>query len=107
MTSIKAAESAVKAARAEHLPNVTLNADWGVAGLRPTSEAHSVYSVYGTLIIPLYEGGRIRGDAERASAALQQRHAELDDLRGQVDQDVHQAFINLNSAADQVAVAQK
>ncbi len=104
--SVRAGELAVKAARAEHLPSVMLNADWGVAGLRPTAAAHSVYSVYGTLTVPLYEGGRIRGEVQQANAALQQRKAELEDLRSQVDQDVRQAFINLNSAADQVAVAQ-
>jgi outer membrane protein TolC len=105
-SAVRAAQASVKAARAEHLPNLTLSADWGVAGLRPDAQAHSVYSIYGTLTIPLYEGGRIRGDVEQANAVLHQRQAELEDIRGQVDEDVRQAFINLNSAADQVAVAQ-
>jgi outer membrane protein TolC len=105
-SSVRAAESAVKAAHAEHLPNLTLHADWGVAGLRPTAEAHSVYSVYGTLTIPIYEGGRIAADVQQAKSSLHQRQAEMEDVRGQVDQDVRQAFIYLNSAADQVSVAQ-
>jgi outer membrane protein TolC len=103
--AVGAAESALKAARAERLPNLTLNADWGVAGLRPTAEAHSVYSVYGTLTIPLYEGGRTRGDIESASAALRERQAEMSNVRGQIDEDARQAFVNLNEAADQVTVA--
>lgn len=103
--SVRAAEFTVKAAHAEHLPTLTLNADWGVSGLRPTASAHSVYSVYGTLNIPLYLGGRVKGDVQQASAALQQRRAEMEDVRGQIDQDVRQAFINLNAAADQVGVA--
>lgn len=102
---VRAAEDAVKAARAERLPNLTLNADWGVAGLRPTAEAHSVYSVYGTLTIPLYEGGRTSGDIEEAMASLRAREAESKEVRGQADEDVRQAFINLNEAADQVSVA--
>lgn len=106
MSGVRAAEFSVKAAHDEHLPNLTLNADFGAAGLRPMTEDHGVYSVYGTLTIPLYEGGRIHGDIQQAEAALHQRRAELDDVRGQVDQDVRQAFIDLNSAADQVAVAQ-
>ena len=53
----------------------------------------------------MYEGGRIRGEVQQATAALQQRHAEFENARGQVDQDVRQAFIDLNSAADQVGVA--
>ncbi len=105
VAGVKAAEDSVKAARAERVPNLTVNADFGAAGITPSHEATGVYSVAGTLTIPLYEGGRIRGDIEQASAALRQRRAEFEDLRGQVDQDVRQAFIDLGSAADQVGVA--
>ena len=42
----------------------------------------------------------------RADAALQQRHAEYEDLRGRVDADVRQAFLDLTAAASQVGVAQ-
>lgn len=103
---VRAAEAAVKAAHAERVPTLMVNADFGAAGLTPTRDSTGVYNVSGTLTIPLYQGGRIRGDIQQASAALSQRKAELDDLRGQVDQDVRQAFIHLNSAADQVTVAQ-
>jgi outer membrane protein TolC len=102
---VKATEASLKAARAERLPNLAISGDFGVAGLRPTSSASGVYTAAATLTIPLYEGGRIHGDIEQATAAVQQRKAELDDLRGQVDQDVRQAFIDLDSAADQVEVA--
>lgn len=102
---VRAAEAAVKAAHAERTPTLIVNADFGAAGLTPTHDSSGVYSVSGTLTIPIYTGGRIRGDIQQASAALNQRKAELEDLRGQVDEDVRQAFINLNSAADQVAVA--
>lgn len=102
---MRAAESAVKAAHAERLPNVMLNADYGAAGLRPTTAAHGVFEVTGTVTIPLYQGGRVRGDVEQAEAALRQRQAETADLRAQVDQDVRQAFIDLGAAADEVDVA--
>src|ERR1700685_1496797 len=88
---VRAAEATVKAAHAERLPYLTLSADFGAAGLTPTHDSAGVYSVAGTLTIPLYEGGRIHGDVEIASAALTQRKAEFEDLRGQVDQDVRQA----------------
>ncbi len=57
------------------------------------------------MTIPLYEGGRIRGDIEQAQASVHQRQAELADLSGQVDRDVRQAFIDLGVARDQIAVA--
>lgn len=104
--SMRAAQQNVKAAHAERLPTVNVNADFGAAGTTPSFHSTAVYNVSGTLIIPLYEGGRIRGDIQQANAALNQRKAELSDTHAQVDQDVRQAFINLSAAADQVAVAQ-
>ncbi len=95
----------MKAARAERIPNLAVTADFGAAGLRPNASSSGVYTVAGTMTIPLYEGGRIHGDIEQATAALRQRTAEFDDLRGQIDQDVRQAFIDLDAAADQVGVA--
>jgi len=103
---VHAAEDSLKAARSERLPALQLNADWGAAGLRPTAEAHSVFTVSGSLVVPIYQGGRIHGDIEQANATLRARRAEYGDIRGQVDEDVRQAFINLNAAADQVDVAQ-
>jgi outer membrane protein TolC len=102
---VRAADSALKAAHAERLPNLTLAGDWGASGLRPSVSAHGVFTVVGTLTIPLYQGGRVAGDVEQASAALRQRQAERDDMRGRVDQDVRQAYIDLSAAADQVTVA--
>jgi outer membrane protein TolC len=103
--NVRAAGAALKAAHAERLPNVTLYADYGAAGLRPT-DAHGTFTITGTVTIPLYTGGRIRGEEEQALAVQHQREAERDDLRGQVEHDVRQAFIDLNVAADQVSVAQ-
>jgi outer membrane protein TolC len=104
-SGVHAGEAALKAARAERLPNIKISADVGLAGLRPTKDTTGVYNFAGTVTVPIYEGGRIHGDIEQAEAALKQRKAEMEDLRGQVDQDVRQAFINLNTAADQVEVA--
>ncbi|WP_263359879.1 TolC family protein [Acidicapsa ligni] len=104
-SGVKAAEFSIKAAHAERLPSLNVNADFGAAGVTPTHESTGVYSVAGTLSIPIFEGGRIHGDIEQSSSVLRQRKSEYEDLRGQIDQDVRQAFIDMNSAADQVEVA--
>ena len=41
-----------------------------------------------------------------ADAALQQRKAEIEDLRGRIYYDVRNAFLDLKAAADRVQVAQ-
>ena len=56
--------------------------------------------------IPIFEGTRVRGDVLEADAKLQQRRAEVQDLRGRIDQDVRSAFLDLTSATDLVNVAQ-
>jgi outer membrane protein TolC len=55
---------------------------------------------------PIWQGGRSRGDEQQADAALEQRRAEYQDLRGRIDADVRSAFLDLNSAANQVKVAE-
>jgi outer membrane protein TolC len=106
-SAVGAAEESLRAAHSERLPTITVTGDFGAAGVTPTNQATGVYTAAGTLTIPLYEGGRIRGDIEQASAAVRQRKGELEDTRAQVNQDVRQAFVNLNTAARQVVIAQE
>lgn len=103
--AVKAAEYSEKAARAERLPSVGVNANFGAAGVTPTNHSTGVYVVSGTLSVPIYEGGRIKGEIAQADAAVRTRRAEYESARGQVDQDVRQAFIDLDAATDQVGVA--
>ncbi len=104
-SSLKVADAAVKAAHSEHLPTLSLSGDFGAAGVTPTNHSTSVYTATGTLLIPIFEGGRIHGDEDQARAAQKQRKAEFEDTRAQIDQDVRQSFIDLDAAADQVVIA--
>ena len=105
--SVKAADAAVKAAHSERLPNIKIRADAGIAGTAPTQTSLGVYTVQGVVTIPVYNGGRVAGDEKQAHAAQTQRRAEYEDTRAQVDQDVREAFIQLNAAESQVRVASR
>jgi outer membrane protein TolC len=107
VSAVRAAEANVKAARAERLPNLAVNADFGATGITPSHESTGAYTVTGLLTIPIFEGGRISGDTQQAKAALTQRQSELADLRQQIQEDIRKAFIDLNLAADQVGVSQQ
>jgi outer membrane protein TolC len=100
-----AAEIVVSAARAERLPSASLNADYGVLGPSPISN-HGVYSVVGSINVPVYQGGRTKADIEQAQATLHQRQAELADLRGRVEQEVRTTLIELETAIGEVRLAQ-
>src|SRR5581483_3846463 len=52
---IRAAELAKSAARAERLPSLAVNADYGANGLNP-DQAHGTFSVTGALTIPIWRG---------------------------------------------------
>jgi len=103
---VQAAERSKAAAGAERLPSLAVNGDYGLIGITP-EESHGTFSAAATLRIPIWQGGRTGGDIEEADAALQQRRAELDDLRNQVEGDVRQAYLDLQAAASQVDVAQR
>jgi outer membrane protein TolC len=101
---VRAAARAHSAARAERLPSLALNADYGVIGITP-SQSHGTFSVTGTLRVPLWQGGRTEGDIEQSDAALTQRLAELEDVRRQVEAEVRNAYSDLQASISQVEVA--
>jgi outer membrane protein TolC len=104
-SQVKSAELAHQGARAERLPTLEVSGNYGVIGTDPTS-SHGTFGVTGALRFPIWQGGRVRGDIEQAEAALSQRRAEQQDLQARVDAEVRSAFLDLNSAASQVTVAQ-
>jgi outer membrane protein TolC len=65
-----------------------------------------VFAVTGSLNIPVWQGGRAKGDIQQAEATLHQREAELADQRGRVEQDVRTALVELQTAAGQVKLAE-
>lgn len=101
---VRAAERTRSAARAERLPSLAFSADYGAIGINP-SQSHGTFTVVGTLRIPIWQGGRTEGSIQVADAALDQRRAELQDLRGKIEADVRNAFLDLETAASQIEVA--
>jgi len=102
---VRAAEIALSAAHAERLPSASINGNYGVLGPNPAS-THGVFTVTGTVNLPIWQGGRTKGDIQQAEAAFDQRKAELADQRGKVEQDVRNALIEFETAAGQVRVAE-
>jgi outer membrane protein TolC len=102
---VRAAEIALSAAHAERLPSAAINGNYGVLGPNPSS-AHGVFTVTGSVNVPIWQGNRTKGDIQQAEAALDQRKAELADERGKVEQEVRDAAIEFETAAGQVRVAE-
>ncbi len=100
---VRAAEQAVKAARGERYPTAEVTADYG--DVTTPGESHGTFTVVASAKIAMFDGGRIAGDIIQARAALKQRQDELADLGAQIEYQVRTAFLDIRSAADQVAVA--
>jgi outer membrane protein TolC len=93
-----------KAAVAENYPTVTTNANYGDIGPN-FGNSHGTFYASASVNIPIFQGTRVKADVLDADATLQQKQAEVDDLKGRIDQDVRSAMLDLNSASDLVKVA--
>ena len=104
--SVHAAESTVRAEKAQRLPVLSLNGNYGGGG-RNVGNLSQVYEVAGSVSIPLYTGGRISADIGQAQADLERRRAEYEDLRGRIAYDVQVAWLNSIASNSSVQVAEK
>jgi outer membrane protein TolC len=106
LDSEKSAAQTLSAARGERYPVVAVNGDYGDIG--PTlGHSHGDFTFQAAVRVPIFTGGRIKGEITQAEAQLRQRKSEADNVRGQIDYDVRTAFLNLNAAKEQVAVAKQ
>jgi outer membrane protein TolC len=106
LDSQKSAAQTLSATKGERYPVVAVNGDYGDLG--PTfGHSHGDFTFQAGIRVPLFTGGRIKGDITQAEAELRQRKAETENLRGQIDYDVRTAFLNLHAAKEQIAVAKQ
>lgn len=102
---VYAAEQALKGARGEWLPTAGVNATYGANGLTPT-DSHGVFTVAASLNFNIFDGGRIKADVEQARASLKEKQDALADLSGKINFQIRSALLDIQSAGDQVQVAQ-
>ena len=103
---VRAAESTLRAQKAQRLPVVSFNADYGGGGVN-VGNFNQVYTVSGNVSMPIYTGGRIRADIEQAQADLARREAEYEDLKGRVAYDVRVAWLDASASDSSVKVAER
>src|SRR5256714_2742733 len=101
---IRAAENRKKAANASRLPSVHFSANWAELGTTP-SGVIPTYTYSGTVSVPLFTGGRVRAETIRADLDIHKLQQHQGDLRNQIALEVKTALINLDSARNEVRVA--
>jgi outer membrane protein TolC len=106
LDSQKVADRELSARRGERYPVIAMNGDYSDVG-STFGHSNGNFGVQAGVRVPLFTGGRIKGDVTQAEASLRQRKAEAENVRGQVDYDVRTAYLNLNAAKEQVDVAKR
>ena len=106
LSSEKAAGQTLSAAKGERFPVVAANGDYGDIGTT-FGHSHGDFTFQAGVNIPIFTGGRIKGDIAQAEGERRQRTAEAENIRGRIDYDVRTAFLNINAAKEQVEVARQ
>jgi outer membrane protein TolC len=101
---VTAAEKTLSAAHAERYPELTAEVDYGEIGVNP-GNSYATLNATGKLSGPIFEEGKLRGDARIADAQLQQARAQLNNLEGQIRADVKDAILDIQSSEQLVSVA--
>jgi len=102
--ALEAALHARRAAVSERLPSASFSGDYGTIGSSPVKN-HETFTVAASVHIPVFEGGRIKGDIMQADAELERSRAQFLDLGERIDYEVRVAFLDYESATQQLEVA--
>jgi len=105
LSRVRSAELARKAASAERYPTLGVETDYGLSGVNPGS-SHGTVDAAVTLHIPIFQGGRVHGDVLRADASLEIERQRLEDLRARIDEEVRDAYLDLEADGKEVSVEQ-
>src|SRR5436309_1884591 len=101
---IKAAAFLKKAAQASRLPSLRFDGDFMYVGTSGNTTLPT-YTYQASVNLPLFTGGRIRAEIVRADLEIKRLDQQKDDLRNQIALDVKTALLNLQSARNEVQVA--
>lgn len=100
----KSAKLEKQASQYQRLPSLRFDGNWAYYG-NSSSTGIPTYQYQATVNMPLFTGGRIRAEIVKADLELQKIDQQKADLRNQIALDVKTALLNLQSARNEVQVA--
>ena len=103
-SQIKAAGSQKKAAQFSRLPSLRFDGDFAYVGTSGNTTLPT-YTYQASVNLPIFTGGRIHAEIVRADLEIRKLEQQQADLRNQIALDVKTALLNLNSARNEVQVA--
>jgi outer membrane protein TolC len=103
---VRSAQLSRSAARYERLPTLTASGNYGVTGVTH-GLYHGTFVAMGELKLPLFKEAQFRGDADVAEAQQADSLNRLADLKQQIDQQLRDSMLDLNSSQALVRVSQQ
>ncbi len=101
---VKAAQRQKQASQAERLPSLRFDGNWAYQGLSATTGI-PVYTYQAGISMPLFTGGRIHAEIIKSDLQIKALEQQKADLRNSIALDVKTALLNLESARNEVQVA--
>jgi outer membrane protein TolC len=92
--------------KSERLPSLSGTGDVGLVGLQP-GDVLTTHNLELLLSIPIFDGGQREGRISESRSQVRQEDIRAKDLRFQVTLEVREALLTLESAKQQVAVAEE
>jgi outer membrane protein TolC len=100
---VRSAELQKKAASAERYPTLSAVADYGSIGTNFAAN-HGTVDAAAELRLPVFQGGKVHGDNLVADSVVAGARQRLEDLRAGIDQEVRDAFLDLQDTSQEVSV---
>ncbi|HWE84643.1 MAG TPA: TolC family protein [Terracidiphilus sp.] len=90
--------------RSQRWPSLSFSGNYGVEDIGGIG-SHGTFAAVGTLSVPVFREGRLRGDIDASQAQLDAVNAQLADLRVKIDQQVRSALLDVDASRRLVEVA--
>jgi outer membrane protein TolC len=101
---VRAAQLQRKAAKWERLPTLDFSGNYGVTGVTG-GLYHGTFIAQGSLNVPIFQEARFRGDSGVAAANLTNLTEQLAALKEQINQQLRDSILDVQSATELVRVA--
>jgi outer membrane protein TolC len=100
-SQLRATELQRRAIAYERLPVAKVSGFYGILG-QTTGLYHGVFTAQGGLDFPIFQEARIRGDREVADSQLSKLRNQLSGLRGDIEQQIRAAMLDVNTSNELV-----
>ncbi|HYW38323.1 MAG TPA: TolC family protein [Terriglobales bacterium] len=94
-----------RASRARYYPKLSINGNYGELG-RSIGGMQGIGMIQGQMDFTVFDRDR-RGEAQELASGVKRIDDQIADLRRGIEEDIDEALLNLESAAQQVAVAKE